>query len=46
MGATKNGFFVEGKMCIRDSYEGALEDIFDAPDGLGGQSRVERVRCV
>ena len=24
-------------------YEGALEDIFDAPDGLCGQSRVERV---
>ena len=26
-----------------EDYEGALEDIFDAPDGLCGQSRVERV---
>ena len=26
-----------------ESYEGRLEDIFDAPDGLCGQSRVERV---
>ena len=25
-----------------ESYDGALEDIFDAPDGLCGQSRVER----
>ena len=24
-----------------ESYDGALEDIFDAPDGLCGQSRVE-----
>ena len=26
-----------------EDYEGALEDIFDAPDGLCGQSQVERV---
>ena len=26
-----------------ESYDGALEDIFDAPDGLCGQSRVESV---
>ena len=26
-----------------ESYKGRLEDIFDAPDGLCGQSRVERV---
>ena len=26
-----------------EDYEGALKDIFDAPDGLCGQSRVERV---
>ena len=26
-----------------ESYEGRLEDIFDAPDGLCGQSRVESV---
>ena len=25
-----------------ENYDGALEDIFDAPDGLCGQSRVER----
>ena len=24
-----------------EDYEGALEDIFDAPDGLCGQSRVD-----
>ena len=31
-------------MCLGlEDYEGALEDIFDAPDGLCGQSRVERV---
>ena len=27
-----------------EDYEGALEDIFDAPDGLCGQSRVRRGR--